>query len=119
MSGFGFGAGRSQVINVDAIGDLAQLKTLSIVSEQIHSLRFLSSHNLLVELNLNDVPVGSVSELASIPSLKRISFSNVPVVDISPLLSLPNLETLSLSRTPARADVIAELERRGVKVTVN
>lgn len=119
VNGFGFGVGRSQVLNVNAIGDLAELKTLTLNSEQIDSLRFLSPRNQLVELNLMDVPIGSVSELASISSLKRISFVDVPVVDISPLLSLPNLETLSLLRTPARADVIGELERRGVKVTVN
>ena len=118
LMGIGFGMGRMRLISVDAIGDLAQLKTLTIMAVQIDSLRFLSSRNKLVELNLR-LPIGSVSELASVASLKQISFVDVPVVDISPLLWLPNLATISLLRTPARADVLAELERRGVKVTVN
>lgn len=120
VSGFGLATGfRTQVVNIDAIGKLTQLKTLTIDSAKIDSLRFLSPRNPLTELHLSNVPVGSVSELVSIVSLKKISFVDVPVVDISPLLSLPNLETLSLLRTPARADVIAELERRGVNVIVN
>ena len=39
------------------------------------------------------------------------------VADVSSLLELPDLVELTVSYTPARSDIIAELERRGVKVT--
>jgi hypothetical protein len=43
----------------------------------------------------------------------------MPIVDISPLLSLSALSKLSLTRTPARADVISDLQRQGVRITIN
>jgi len=119
VSGFGFTAGRSRIIDADAIGDLSQLRTLTLGSVEMNSLMFLTRLNNLVQLNLNDLPVTSVSESADIKSLKQISLVDVPIVDISPFLSLPNLAELSLLRTPARADVVSELERRGVKVIMN
>lgn len=120
VSGVGFGMGRTQVLGVDAIGELTHLRNLTIGAAQITSLEFLTSRNhQLVQLNLRDVPIMSVAGVTSLTSLKEISLTDVPVIDISPLLSLPNLEKLSLLRTPARADVISELERRGVKVILN
>jgi Leucine-rich repeat (LRR) protein len=106
-------------MDADAIGELTQLKNLTLVEVQLTSLRFLVGHDNLVELNLNGTPIDSVYELTNLASLKTISFADVPIVDISPLLSLPSLEKLSLLRTPARADIISELQRRGVKVTIN
>jgi hypothetical protein len=41
---------------------------------------------------------------------------DIPVADVSPLLDLPNLSELMLLRTPAREDVVKELQRRGVTV---
>jgi len=107
------------IVDIDAIGELAQLKTLTMGEVQVDSLRFLAKRYNLVELNLNGLPLRSISELANLMSLEKISLADIPIVDISPLLLLPNLATLSLLRTPARADVISELERRGVKVVIN
>ena len=119
ISGFGFLAGRSRVVDVDAIGDLGQLRTLTVGEVQIDSLRFLARCSNLMELNLSGLPITSVSELAGLTALKQISLVDVSVVDVSPFLSLPNLEKLSLLRTPARADVISELQRRGIRVVIN
>ncbi len=119
INGFGSSAGRPQLAGVDAIGSLTRLKSLGLEVLPIDSLGFLAGCNNLVELSLARIPIGSISELANLTSLKQISFVDIPVVDISPLLSLPNLAKLNLLRTPARADVITELERRGVKVTIN
>jgi hypothetical protein len=118
-SGLGFAAGRSRVIDADAIGTLPQLRTLTLTELQIDSLGFLTKLNNLVELNLSNLPVVSVSDSANLQSLKQISLVSIPVVDISPFLSLSNLQKLSLLRTPARADVISELERRGTTVSIN
>jgi internalin A len=119
VSGIGFTSGLSQVIDVDAIGELTHLESLSLGELQITSLRFLAGRNNLVELNLGRIPVTSAPELGTLVSLRKLSLAQVPIVDISPLLSLPNLATLSLSGTPARADVISQLEKQGVKVTIN
>jgi Leucine-rich repeat (LRR) protein len=121
IDGPGFTRGRAQVTDVNAIGELEELKSLSLSEVQISSLQFLVGHEYknLAEFSLNDVPISSVSELASLVSLKKISFFDIPVVDIAPLLALPNLTEFSLLRVPARADVISELQRRGVKVTIN
>jgi Leucine-rich repeat (LRR) protein len=121
IDGPGFTRGRAQVTDVNAIGELEELRSLSLSEVQISSLQFLVGHEFknLTEFSLNDAPISSVSELASLVSLKKISFFDIPVVDIAPLLALPNLTELSLLRVPARADVISELQRRGVKVTIN
>jgi hypothetical protein len=42
--------------------------------------------------------------------------ADIPVADVSPLLDLPDLTELVILRTPARDDVLRELERRGVRV---
>jgi Leucine-rich repeat (LRR) protein len=86
---------------------------------EIGSLAFLAGKSNLTELNLSNTPVGYAPELGTLTSLAKVSLVDIPMVDISPLLSLANLKSVSLLRTPARADVISELERRGVKVTMN
>ncbi len=119
IMGFGFLSGRSMVLDADAIEELPQLRALTLGQVQIDSIRFLAKSNSLVELNLSGLPLRTISELANLMSLQKISLTDIPVVDISPLLSLPNLTSLYVLRTPARADVISELERRGVKVVMN
>jgi len=108
----------SRTIDVDAIGDLSQLKSLSLGMMEVTSLRFLPKCHNLEELFLENIPVSTINEVTALTSLKKISLIGLPVVDISPLLSLPNLEEVYLFRTPARSDVISELQRRGVKVTM-
>jgi Leucine-rich repeat (LRR) protein len=92
---------------------------LTLGDAQINSLAFLSRSTNLAELNLRNIPVVYARELGNLTSLTTISLVDIPMVDISPLLSLTNLKSVSLLRTPARADVISELERRGVKVIIN
>jgi len=117
ISGMGFTSPRPQIGDAEAICAVGNLTELTLASVQVTSLNFLSGCHKLVELNLNGLPITSVDELASIGTLKKISFVDVPVVEISPLLSLPNLEAVTFLRVPARADVISELARRGVKVS--
>jgi Leucine-rich repeat (LRR) protein len=119
LNGIGFGMGRSQVTDVEAIGAVGNLKSLSLSDLEIGSLRFLADQHSLVELNLHGLPIASVPELATLTSLKKLRLADMPIVDISPLLSLAELREVSLMRTPARADVISELEKKGVKITIN
>jgi len=108
----------SGVTGLDAIGGV-KLTTLTLGWLQIDSLNFLTGNSTITDLNLNAIPIHSGAELATMSSLQKLSLVDVPLADISPLLSLPKLRELSLLRTPARADVISLLQRRGVKVTNN
>lgn len=108
----------SGVTGLDALGGL-KLTTLTLGWLQIDSLNFLTGNPTITDLNLNAIPIHSGVELATMSSLQKLSLVDVPLADISPLLSLPKLRELSLLRTPARADVISLLQRRGVKVTNN
>jgi len=107
----------SQITELAAICANGGPRTLTLSSLQVNSLSFISTCTKLSELNLSQIPIASLSELSGMSTLKKISLINIPIVEISPLLSLPNLESISLIRVPARADVISELERRGVKVS--
>jgi Leucine-rich repeat (LRR) protein len=118
LSGLGFGQ-LSIVANVEAIGDLAELRSLTLGSLAIQNLDFIAKLTRLEELNLNELPIVSLVSLKGLKSLRKISLVGVPVVDISPLLELTNLAELNIIRSPARSDLITVLERRGVRVTVN
>jgi hypothetical protein len=62
------------------------------------------------------MPITSIAPLRGLKSLKSVGLNVTEVADISPLLDLPSLEHLGVVRTPARADILTELERRGVKI---
>jgi Leucine-rich repeat (LRR) protein len=83
---------------------------------QVSDLTFLRGLANLNELNIGMMPVSSVEPLRGLTSLKRVSLNLTDIVDISPLLDLPALTSLSVLRTPARADVLTQLERNGVKI---
>lgn len=117
ISGFGAPVGpRSQVTGSDALCAGGNLKRLTLGALEIRSLAFASQCKSLTEINLRDIPLVSLNELGAVPTLRKISLIDISVVEISPLLTLPDLEQLTLIRVPARADVLAALERKGVKV---
>ena len=119
LSGIAFGRPPPPVANVQIIGDLKGLKTLTLGQLQITNLNFAKDLTNLEELNLNQLPIIDTAPLRGLASLKKISLTDIPVVDISPLLDLPRLSDLSILRVPARADVLKELERRGTKIVAN
>jgi Leucine-rich repeat (LRR) protein len=71
----------------------------------------------LEELNLSQLPINSIAAVQGLRQLKKITMVDIPVVDVSPLLQVPNLAEVYLVRVPARADVLIQLQRNGVKVT--
>ncbi len=115
LSGLGFGP-LTQVTNIEVVGTLRQLQTLTLGQLQIGDLTFVESLNDLTEINLGDIPITSVAPLRGLKKLKKISLTSTMVVDISPFMELPALTDLTVGRTPARTDVLSELERRGVNV---
>ena len=116
LSGLGFSV-VSPVTDIQAISVLSGLKKLTLGSLQLNELAFAVNLTNLEEINLNVLPITSITPLSGLRSLKKISLVQTAVVDVSPLLELPALTELNVIRTPARADILAELERRGVKVT--
>jgi Leucine-rich repeat (LRR) protein len=95
---------------------MKDLKKLTLGEMQISDLTFMSNLGRLTEINVSTMPVSSVASLRGISSLQSISLFRTNVVDISPLLELPQLKKLSVQSSPARSDVLTELERRGVSV---
>lgn len=108
--------GVSILTDVEAISSLKMLKKLTLGSANVNDLRFVSALSSLEEINIGTMPVASIEALRGLRMLTSVSLNQVPVVDISPLLDLPALSKLSIIRTPARADVLTELERRGVTI---
>jgi len=116
ISGMDLRAG-APVTNIGVIGDLTELRTLTLGYLQFNDLSFVEKLQKLTEINLARLPVSSIAGLGALTLLKKVSLVDIPVVDISPLLSLTGLTDLTIGRTPARSDVLAELRRRGVTVT--
>ncbi len=112
----GLGMGFSVVTGADALGDLKALKRLTLGYMNISDLTFVSNLRQLNEINIGVMPVSSVEPLRELLALETVSLDRTNIVDISPLLALPQLRKLSVVGSPARSDVLTELERRGVSV---
>jgi hypothetical protein len=82
----------------------------------LNDLSFVERLKKLAEVNINELPITSISFVRGLSTLKSVNLTSTLVVDISPLLDNGTLATITVMRTPARADVLAELERRGVRV---
>ena len=77
---------------------------------------FLSGLTGMEELYIVWVPLSDIRVLGTLGSLRTVELVGTNVVDILPLLALPNLQTFIIQETPARADVITELKKRGVTI---
>jgi len=114
------GMGRlAPVDNIAVLGELKELRSVTLSELQITDLAFIENLHLLQEINLSAMPISSLEPLRGLKNLKKISINALQIVDISPLMDLPELTELQIMRTPARADILAALERRGVKVQSN
>jgi internalin A len=106
----------SFVNGLDAIGALTNLQKLSIFGVQMTDLNFATPLQNLTELSVTNAPLSNISALGQLRSLSNVSLTGTLVVDISPLVNLPELTQLGIVRTPARSDVVTQLEHRGVKI---
>jgi pimeloyl-ACP methyl ester carboxylesterase len=104
------------VTGAETFGELKELRKLALAGLQIADLGFLSSLHNLTELNITMMPVSSIAALRGLTSLRSVYLISTLVADISPLLELPALANLTVVRSPARSDILTELERRGVKI---
>jgi Leucine-rich repeat (LRR) protein len=102
--------------NLSVTGDLDDLTRLVLAHVKIADLHFLERTKKLESLQLNFSPLSDIAIIGTLTSLKRLDIAGTGIVDIAPLLALPNLRVLGIQQTPARSDVVAMLERRGVDV---
>jgi pimeloyl-ACP methyl ester carboxylesterase len=105
-----------QVEDVAAIGELHELRKLTLMQVLITDLSFMRGLPNLAEFTAMFVPLSNINGIEGARALSTVQLSRTNVVDISPLLRLPGLTEVSVAYTPARSDVLTELERRGVKV---
>ena len=105
-----------RVEGVGAIGELHELKKLILRQVLVTDLSFMAGLPSLTEFTEIFAPISNISGIERATALSTVQFTRTNVVDISPLLRLPNLTELWVPYTPARSDVLTELERRGVKV---
>ncbi len=118
LTSFAFGGSPlANVTDPAVIGRLSHLTTLGLSGLALNSISFVVGCPALKDLSLQHMPVSNLDALSGMKSLQRVSLVDVPVVEVTPLLNTPSLRELTVLRTPARADVLAELERRGVKVS--
>lgn len=106
----------SPVRGLQVINQLHSLTSLNLFGIQLTDLNFISDLRKLKEISVVNAPLTNISALGRIGTLTDVSLIGTAVVDVSPLLDLPGLNTLAISRTPARSDVVGELEHRGVKI---
>jgi Leucine-rich repeat (LRR) protein len=107
----------SSIRNVESLASLGNVKQFTIGQIALASLDVVKNFRQLEELNLSRLPINSITAVQGLPRLKKITMVDIPVFDISPLLQVPNLAEVYLIRVPARADVLTQLQRDGVKVT--
>jgi Leucine Rich repeats (2 copies) len=77
LSGIGFGT-LSSVANLQAIGDLKELRTLTLGQLQIGDLNFAQELKNVTEINLSQLPILSLVPLRNLTFLKKISLRVCP-----------------------------------------
>lgn len=105
-----------QVQDIAAIGELHKLRKLILMQVLITDLGFMHGLRNLTEFTVMFAPISNISGIEDATALSIVQLTRTNVVDTSPLLRLPNLTELYVAYTPARSDVLTELERHGVKV---
>jgi internalin A len=105
-----------QFEDLDAIGELHALKTLSFMQAQITDLSFMRGLPDLTELTIVNSNVSDITGIGQAKALTTIHFEDARVPELAPLVGLPNLREVFVQRTPVGTDVLAALQQRGVKV---
>ena len=108
------------------IGDIAALQYLTLQSDALNDVSFLSKVRTLVGLTIAASDVADLSALSALPVLDYVSIAASKVTDLSPLvanLAFAENCSLSLGENPldcaAQATNIKALKDRGVEVTTD
>lgn len=108
--------GLLNVAGFDALGRLTEMKQIVLGHLQISDISFMALLKNLEEIDLRQLPITTIEPLRALKNLRVLTLNQTHTVDISPLLDAKKLEQLTVVRTPARSDILAELQRRGVTV---
>lgn len=108
--------GLLNVAGFNALAKLTELKKIVLGHLQVTDISFVVLLKNLEEIDLRQLPITTIEPLRALRNLRVLFLNQTHTVDISPLLDARKLEQLTVVRTPARADVLAELQRRGVTV---
>jgi hypothetical protein len=87
----------NQTLDLEIIGDLNWLESLSISHLKTEHLSALATFANLIEIKLEYIGLGDVTVLTHNPSLRHISILEKNELAIGPLRSLPNVQSLNVN----------------------
>lgn len=91
--------GNQYIQNIEPLGLLAGLKTVSLAETNITDLTPIRNLTALENLNLSETKVEDLTPLKYSTNLKDLDISNTLVADISVLEKMTQLDTLNVSNT--------------------
>lgn len=81
------------------IGDVTNLKYLTIRDTNLTDLSGLEQSTTLTNLDVNQTRVTDLTPIAGLPQLKLLYLHNTWITDLSPIATLPSLERLDIGKT--------------------
>jgi Leucine-rich repeat (LRR) protein len=91
--------GNKYIQNIEPLGQLASLKTLSLAETTIADLTPIRNLTALVELDLSKTKIEDLAPLKYSTNLKKLNLSNTPVADLAVIEKMTQLEILDISNT--------------------
>lgn len=82
--------------DITPLGQLLELKTLSLSMANVTGIEPLSNLTKLKELDLSGIPATDFSALSSLSNLEKLNLEATEIVDLSPLTNLVQLKFLYL-----------------------
>jgi len=82
------------LMNIDRLGDLVNLKRLSILRRDIRDISWMANLQNLQELSLHKTTVDDISPLAELPNLVSVGLYSVTVRDLTPLLESKSIKII-------------------------
>jgi Leucine-rich repeat (LRR) protein len=101
-------AGNQQILSLDPLTNLSQLKEFNCQGTGIESLEPLSTLADLVEINFSDTRVSGIQPLEGLNKLQKLSFDRTDVDDIGALMELSELKVIYCDNSPVPEFEIVE-----------
>jgi Leucine-rich repeat (LRR) protein len=92
-------AGNNQIIDLEPLSNLSNLRTLNVSSTLIQDIFPVRNLTKLHNLNCSNTAVSSLEPLIYSMELSILNVSNTEIYDIEPLRNLSNLKILDISNT--------------------
>lgn len=91
--------GNKYIQNIEPLGQLSELKTLSLAETNISDLTPIRNLTALVELDLSKTKIEDLTPLKYATNLKKLNVSNTLVSDVAVVEKMTQLEDLNISNT--------------------